>query len=119
MNKIVILSLILFTISCANRGYDSLSQEVPELFPGFQKNNYVKKETPKNIMYISKQLPENQKNKEEFYENEYNLNKNTKTYHYYVPKNRVPSSLSNNIEFIGWPKIQTKLLGIDEAVLID
>ena len=70
-------------------------------------------------MYISKQLPENQKNKEEFYENEYNLNKNTKAYQYYVPKNRVPSSLPNDSTFIGWPKIQTTLLDSDEAVLID
>jgi len=91
MNKILII-IVLIASGCANRGYRTLSQEVPELFPDFKAENYEKKETPKNIVYTEKVLPQSEKDKKEFHEKEYVFKKGIKSYNFHVPRARLPSS---------------------------
>jgi len=118
MNKFIIFSIFIIS-GCAHRGYDGLVQEVPELFPGFKSENYEKKETPQNIVYVEKNLPESEKKKEEFYEEEYLKARNPSSYHYYVPKNRV-SKLSNEKSILkNWPTINTSHNKKHRAYLID
>ncbi len=107
--------MLLFTcINCANRGYDTLSLEVPELFPGFDPDSYVVNETPNNIMYVQKKLPDEQKTKLEFIDGEYQLKKDS-AYFYYVPMDRQPSSFVDKDKYKNWPKIKVNNL---EALLI-
>lgn len=120
MSKCIFLIIsTLFVVGCASRGYDNLVQEVPELFGKFDAKKYERRETPKNILYLAKTLPKEQKEKSEFYEEEYNLKKQPNSYHYYVPKNREPSSLQNSEIFVDWPKIHTRLPGRENALLIE
>ena len=90
MNKYIVATFFIFH-GCAHRGYDSLTQEVPELFSDFKAENYERKETPKNIAYLEKVLPESEKNKEEFHKKEYVFKEDIKSYDYYVPRTRYPS----------------------------
>ena len=95
MNKIAFF--LLFIISgCASRGYKGLAEEVPEIFPEFKVENYEKKETPRNIVYTEKILPDSEKEKKEFYEEEYIKKKKPESYGYYVPKDRVLELESKN-----------------------
>lgn len=115
MSRYFLLFLLVFVnINCANRGYDTLSLEVPELFPGFTPESYTKNETPKNIMYVENDLPEEEKTKDEFYEKEYQLKKQS-SYLYYIPNTRQPSSFLDKDKYKDWPKIRIKN---SEALLI-
>ena len=94
MNKLCVIIIFLLVVSCANRGYDSLIQEVPELFSDFDKNNYVELDLPQNTVYVEKKLPIEEKEITEFDEKRYIKKQNIKSYDYYVPKNRVSGSSS-------------------------
>ena len=119
MSSFKICFLILLICSgCAQRGYKSLLQDVPELFHDFKAENYDKKETRKNIMYVEKILPKEQKKKCEFYEEEYTLKQRPNSYQYYVPNNRVPASLNSLEVFDQWHKIKSSLSVNEKALLI-
>ena len=91
MSNILMSSLFaLLLTACASRGYKGLQTEVPELFPGFKPEEYVKKETPKNIMYVEKKLPAEELEKEEFYKEDYIKTNQPDSYSYYTPNNRLP-----------------------------
>lgn len=104
-NRLIIFVLTFVLLSCANRGYDTLSLEVPEFFPGFNPDLYEINETPKNIMYVQKSLPKEQKQKLEFIDGEYQLIKKS-AYLYYVPVERKPSSFIDKEKYKNWPKIK-------------
>lgn len=77
-----------------------------------------KKETPKNILYTEKTLPKSQKEKSEFYEEEYTLKEKPNSYLYYIPKERLPASISNKSQFLNWPTIETTHTKNEKALLV-
>lgn len=107
----------MFISGCASRGYDTLFEEVPQLFPEFKAENYVKKETPQNIIYVEKTLPEKEKSKEEFYSEEYEKRKKVKSYSYYVPKDQIPAPVDNKL-FNNFSRIKTTGNKKIKAILI-
>ncbi len=107
MSKVIkLLIALLLTQGCANRGYNTLSLEVPELFPGFDPNKYIIQETPNNLMYIQKHLSSEFKDTNEFVEKDYSLKMNSSKYIYYVPLSRQPSSFLDIKKYNLWPTIR-------------
>lgn len=118
-SNLYLLGLILIT-SCASRGYKSLHQDVPELFfKDFKEENYIKKETPKNVIYVEKVLPEEEKNKEEFIGDHYQANTESKTYGFYIPNSRIPGKRFDLSIIKGFPVIKTTKDLYKKAILID
>ncbi len=118
MNKFVLVIILLSTVACANRGYDSLAQEVPELFLDIDKSKYVKLTLPNNTVYIDKNLPSQEQQITDFNEENYLKKQKLNSYNYYIPKNRVPSSVSLNL-FSDYKRIKSSYNPNTDALLID
>ncbi len=118
MSKYFLILILLTTVGCANRGYDSLAQEVPELFPDFDKSNYVKLDLPKNKVYVQKILPESEKKITEFNEINYLKKQKPKSYEYYVPIRRMPSSVDSSL-FDSYQRIRSSYNSNIKSILIE
>ena len=54
MSKLLVIFLVFaFIQGCANRGYNTLALEVPELFPGFDASSYIINETPVSYTHLT------------------------------------------------------------------
>jgi len=112
--------IILFVSSCASRGYKSLKQDIPSLFSkDFKEGRFIRKETPENILYIEKNLPQEEKDQEEFLEENYLVNDASKSYMFYTPKNRTPGQRFDSSLFENHPLIETTKDLNQKAILIN
>lgn len=107
-----------FLVGCVSRGYSELVDEVPELFPEFHAENYYKKETPKNIIYVENTLPESEKRKEEFRQFEYVERRKPESYRYYIPKDRLKAKSKNRF-FEKYRRISTTHKPETQALLVE
>lgn len=124
MSKNTLLSLlavaVLSSLGCTSRGIP-LSRQIPELYPEFNKEDFIEIDANNSYLYYAKKLLAVKPAPSEFNELEYQARKTQSGFEYYVPKavirdfeGRQPASVVD-LEEQGWLKSSQ----IDSDLILD